>query len=87
MKSRMYLGKRDNLIICKESENEETPPYAVEDLSVLFILSGKIWSIQEIKIELQQPGNASSYIWILGAANILGYWIAGDVLEKSMTHR
>ena len=43
----MASEKRDNLIIWKESENGETPPYVVASLYVLFVLAGKLWSIQE----------------------------------------
>ena len=37
----MASEKRDNLIIWKEGENDETSTYSVEELSVLFILTGK----------------------------------------------
>ena len=40
-KNRSDLGKRGNLIICKETENDKTPPYAVAALYVMFVLSGK----------------------------------------------
>ena len=32
--------KRDNLFICKEGENDETSPYVVAALSVLFNFNG-----------------------------------------------
>ena len=53
--NRSYLRKIDNLIICKEGENEETPPYEVVALSVMFILSDKPWFIQAMKIWLLRP--------------------------------
>ena len=43
------LRKIDNLIICKEGENYDTPLYAVVDLSVPFILAEKPWAIQDMK--------------------------------------
>ena len=42
--------KNYNQFICKEGENDETPPYAVATLSVLFILLDKAWAILAMKM-------------------------------------
>ena len=82
-----FWGKRDNLIIWKEGENDETSTYSVEELSVLFILTGKPQSVQAMRIWLQQDENVPYYRWTISADTILDYWISGDVLDKSVTPR
>ena len=52
-----FLEKIDNLIIQNKFENVKTSPYAVTALYFLFILYGKPWDIQDMKICLQQPEN------------------------------
>ena len=76
----MISLKRDNLFIHKEGENDETPPDAVIDLSVLLILVGKTWVIQAMTMWSQQINTVPYYIWKIGAAAILDYWISVDVL-------
>ena len=84
-KQREVISKKiDNLLICKEGENEERNPSAVATFSVLFILTDKPWSTQSMKIQLRCPNYVPYYIWVLGADTILDYWIAGDVLEMSV---
>ena len=70
-RTEVTLEKRDNLIICKEGENDKTLPYAVAALFVLFILSGKPWVVQSMEIVLQQLVNGTYYIWMIGADTIL----------------
>ena len=49
-------------------------------LSILFVFCEKPWSIQDIKILPQQLNAVPYYIWKLGAATILDYYIDVDVL-------
>ena len=50
------------------------------DLPVLFIFSGKPWSIQAITMWLQQLNAVLYNIWTLDAVTILNYYIDVDVL-------
>ena len=71
------------MFICKEGENEETPPYAVETSSVLSILSEKILAVQAMKMWSQGLNYVLYYKWILGDTVNLGYLISINVLGMS----
>ena len=50
------------------------------DFSVLFVFSGKPWSIQAITMWLQQLNEVPYNIWTIGAATIIDYYIDVEVL-------
>ena len=79
--------KKCNLIICREGENYKTSTYAVDNMSVMFIFADKLWYIQAMNIWLQRLNNVPYYLWMIGADNILDYYIAGDILNMSLTLR
>ena len=53
-------------------------------LSVLFILSGKTWAIQLIKMWLQWTNNVPYYRLVIGTATILDYCVSGDIFLISV---
>ena len=72
--------KRNNLFIHKKVKNDETLPDAVAASSVMFFPYGNPWSITDMKMWQHKINTISYYIWTLGAATILDYCIAVDVL-------
>ena len=63
-KDRREFGKNDSLFI-DENENDETPTTAVDSLSVMSTLTGKIWSIQAITMWPQQLNDVPYYRWTI----------------------
>ena len=74
LRTEVTLKKIYCFFIRKEGENDDTPTYAMTTLSVMFILSGKAWSIQAIKCCYSDP---KFYLIIDGYLALLPYLING----------